>query len=84
MLAATTNLPEFFFKVIHELNYEVEVYPKFIYYEKINEKGEKPHKKAIVNQNIDQNYMKKVLKSDKIPFNELVLSRKSTFEDLLK
>lgn len=52
MLAAT-SLPEFFFKVVHEMNYEVEVYPKFIYYEKITEKGEKPNKKAIVNQNID-------------------------------
>ena len=28
--------------------------------------------------------MKKVLKSDKIPFNELLISRKSTFDELLK
>lgn len=69
---------------MHEINYEVEVYPKFIYFDKINEKGEKPNKKAIVNQNIDMNYVKKALKSDKIPFNELLISRKTTFDELLK
>lgn len=35
------------------MTYELEIYPKFVYFEKINEKGEKPHEKAIVNQKID-------------------------------
>jgi hypothetical protein len=43
LIAAPSTLPEFFFKTVHELNYEVEVYPKFIYYEKIGDKGERPH-----------------------------------------
>ena len=42
-------LPDRFFKVIGDTTYELEVYPKFIYYEKINDKGERPHQKAIVN-----------------------------------
>lgn len=42
-------LPETFFKTVHDLTYELEVYPKFIYYERINDKGERPHQKAIVN-----------------------------------
>lgn len=46
-------LPDAFYKSTHDMNYEVEIYPKFVYYEKINEKGDKPHKKAIVNRNID-------------------------------
>lgn len=33
--------------------YELEIYPKLVYYEKINEKGERPHNKAIVNQKVD-------------------------------
>ena len=52
-MGAPVALPEYFFKVAHDMNYELEVYPKFIYYEKITDKGEKPHKKAIVNRNID-------------------------------
>jgi len=28
--------------------------------------------------------LKKVLKTDKIPFNELLISRKKTFEDVLR
>ncbi len=62
----------------------MEVYPKFFYYEKINDKGERPHQKAIVNQKIDQNYVKKVLKQDKLPFFEMLISRKKTFEEVLK
>lgn len=78
------QLPDQFFKTVNDVIYELEVYPKFIYYERVTDKGEKPHKKAIVNQKIDPSYMKKVVKSEKIPFYELCVSRKSTFEDLLK
>lgn len=61
-------MPEAFFKTIGEVTYELEIYPKHIYYERINDKGERPHQKAVVNQKVDPNYMKKTLKSDKLPF----------------
>lgn len=65
--------------------YELEVYPKFIYFEKITDKGERPHQKAIINQKIDPSYMKKSMKpNDKLPFFELFISRKATFEEVLK
>lgn len=49
-------------KIVDEWTYELEVHPKFIYYEKISERGERPHNKAIVNQRIDQAYIKKNMK----------------------
>ena len=81
---ALNQLPENFYKQIGDTTYELEVYPKFFYYEKINDKGERPHQKAIVNQKIDQQYLKKVIKQDKIPFFEMLVSKKKTFEDVLK
>lgn len=42
-------VPEAFFKTIGETSYELEIYPKHIYYERINEKGERPHSKAVIN-----------------------------------
>ncbi len=30
------------------------------------------------------NYVKKVLKSDKIPFNEMLVSRKTTFDEVIR
>jgi hypothetical protein len=47
------QLPENLFKIVGDTSYELEVYPKFIYFEKITEKGERPHQKAIINQKID-------------------------------
>ena len=84
ILSSLQQLPEAFYKTVGDHIYELEVYPKFLYYAKINEKGERPHEMAIVNQTIDQNYMKKVIKSEKIPFKEIYLSRKTTFEELLQ
>ena len=71
--------PTLFSKASGDSLYELEVYPKFIYYERITDKGERPHRKAIVNQKVDTSYLKK-LKLDKIPFFELYISRKATFE----
>lgn len=84
VVAGTQSIPEAFFKQIGDITYELEIYPKFFYYERINDKGERPHQKAIVNQKIDLNYMKKVLKSDKLPFFEMLISRKTTFEEAIK
>ena len=36
-------IPDHFFKEVGDTTYELEVYPKFLYFEKINERGEKPH-----------------------------------------
>ncbi len=64
------------------MTYELDVYPKFLYFEKITDKGERPHKKAILNRKIDHSYIKK--NEGKLPFFELLVFRKTTFEDLLK
>jgi hypothetical protein len=41
------------------ITYELEVYPKFVYFERVSEKGDRPHQKAIVGQRIDPGYLKK-------------------------
>lgn len=64
------------------MTYELEVNPKFVYFEKINEKGERPHQKAVVNQKIGVQYVKK--NQGKLPFFELQVSRKTTFEEVLR
>jgi hypothetical protein len=33
--------------VVGDVTYELEVYPKYLYFEKVNEKGERPHVKSI-------------------------------------
>jgi hypothetical protein len=43
VIAGTQQVPDHFFKSIGDLTYELEVYPKHFYYEKISDKGEKPH-----------------------------------------
>jgi hypothetical protein len=53
------QIPSLFYKTIGETNYELDVYPKFMYFQRINDKGEKPHQKAIVNRKIDASYIKK-------------------------
>ena len=54
------QLPENLFKIVGDTSYELEVYPKFVYFEKITDKGERPHQKAIINQKIDTQYLKKM------------------------
>ncbi|CDW76980.1 ubiquitin carboxyl-terminal hydrolase 15 [Stylonychia lemnae] len=81
---SSQQVPDPFFKTLGDITFELEVYPKFMYYEKINDKGERPHQKAVVNHKIDPNYLKKVLKQDKLPFQELLISRKKTFEEVLR
>ena len=84
IIAGNQQISEQFFKIVGDMTYELEVYPKFFYYEKISDKGERPHQKAIVNQKIDVAYVKKVLKQDKLPFYEMLISRKTTFEEVLR
>lgn len=63
--------------------FELEVSPRIVYLGKINEQGLRPHKNAIQNKTVDALYLKKTLKSETIPFEELELSKKTTFNQLL-
>ena len=43
----TIAVNERFIKVVGDVTYELEIYPKYMYYEKITDKGERPHIKSI-------------------------------------
>lgn len=66
-----------------DIVYELELNPRLIYLGKINDKGEKIHKNLVVKHKIDMNYLKKVVKSETIPFEELELSKNTTFNQVL-
>lgn len=55
-------------KVVGSEIYELELFPRFVYFQKVGLDGLKPHEKAIQNKKVDVNYVKKTLKSDKVPF----------------
>ena len=74
---------EDFIKRVGDITYELEIYPKMIYLAKISVTGEKPYKKLIVNHVIDYNHLKKVLKLDTLPVEELQLSRKKTLVEVM-
>jgi len=76
------SVPSQFFRTIGDTIYELDVYPKFLYFEKISDKGEKLHQKALANRRIDLAYIKK--NQGKLPFHELLVSRKTTFEEILR
>jgi hypothetical protein len=59
-LTSSINTSERLTKQLGDLTYELEIYPKFLYFEKIADNGDKPHYRAIVNQKIDSNYVKKM------------------------
>ena len=61
------------------LVYELEINPRVIYLGKVTDTGERPHRAAIQNRKVDMHYLKKNLKSESIPFEELELSKKTTF-----
>ena len=49
-----------------------------LYLALVTDKGEKPHIKAVINGKVDFNYLKKVVKSESLPFEELQVSRKTS------
>jgi hypothetical protein len=51
------------------------MFPKVLYFDKILRNGEKANQKCIKNNNIDHNYLRKVLKSNTIPFYELMITK---------
>jgi len=54
-----------------EFVYELEIYPLICYLALVTDQGDKPHKKAVVNGKVDFNYLRKVVKTDSLPFEEL-------------
>ena len=54
-----------------EFVYELEIYPSILYLALVTDKGEKPHVRAVVNGHVDFNYLRKVAKTDSLPFEEL-------------
>ena len=50
----------------------------------VNSKGEKPFQKVVTNGRVDYNYLKKVVKTDSLPFEELQVSRKTTLHQVLQ
>ena len=58
-------------KRILDTIYELEVHPKLFYLALVTEKGDKPHKQAVVNGRVDFNYLRRVVKTDSLPFKEM-------------
>lgn len=71
-------------KVKEDVQFELEFYPRLVYFQKVDQDGVKPHKECILNFEIDQGYMKKYIKADQIPFYELSITKKGTLELMLK
>ena len=44
----------------------------------VSDKGEKPYVKAVINGKVDFNYLRKVVHTDSLPFEELQVSRKTS------
>ena len=55
-------------KRVGDTIFELEVHPNNFYLSCVTEKGDKPHKSAVVNGRVDFNYIKRVLKTDTLPF----------------
>ena len=54
-----------------EFVYELEVNPCMLYLSLVTEKGEKQHLKAVVNGKVDFIYLRRVARTDSLPFEEL-------------
>lgn len=67
-----------------EFVYELEISPNLMYLALVNEKGEKPHFKAVINGKVDFNYLRKVARTDNLPFEELQVSRKTQLYQVLQ
>jgi len=67
-----------------EFVYELEIYPLIFYLAVVSSSGEKPHQKAVVNGKVDFNYIRKVAKTDNLPFEELQVSRKTSLFQVLQ
>lgn len=68
---------------VGQIVFELEIYPNLIYLTKVSDKGEKLYNKAVVNGKVDYNYLRRVVKTDSLPFKELQLSRKATLHQVL-
>ena len=58
-------------KRVGDTIYELEVNPNVFYLGLVSDKGERPHRSAVVNGRVDFNYLKRVVKTDTLPFKEM-------------
>ena len=54
-----------------------------LYLALVSDKGEKPYVKAVINGKVDFNYLRKVVHTDSLPFEELQVSRKTSLFQVL-
>ena len=66
-----------------DIQYELEIYPRLIYFDKVSEEGQKPFEHAVIDHKFDNKVLKD-LKMDKIPLYELSMTKKSTCDMILK
>ena len=67
-----------FQKVVNDAQYSLEIYPKIIYFQMVQKDGKKPH------QDQTKDYKADVNKEGKISFNELSITKKATFDTVMK
>ena len=70
-------------KRVGDTIYELEVNPNHFYLGLVSEKGDRPHRQAVVNGRVDINYLKRVVKTDSLPFEEMQVSRKTSMNQVL-
>lgn len=72
-----------YIQVKADIAFELEISPKVIYLAGVDQSGELLHAKLVQQNKVDFQLLKRVLKLDTLPFEELQLSRKTTFDWLL-
>ena len=70
-------------KRVGDTIFMLEVNPNNFYLGCVTDKGEKPHSNAVINGRVDFNYVKRVLKTDTLPFEEMHVSCKTTLHQVL-
>ena len=70
-------------KKVGDIVYELEVNPNLIYLGLVADSGERTYRQAVSNGRLDLNYVKRVLKMQRVPFEEIEVSRKTTLHSIL-
>ena len=61
--------------------FDLEIYPRLIYFERVDKNGYKPHEGCVADGKISPDIAKK---NNPIPLHELSITKKATFDMLLK
>mmetsp|Transcript_11751 Transcript_11751/g.18015 ORF Transcript_11751/g.18015 Transcript_11751/m.18015 type:complete len:137 (+) Transcript_11751:542-952(+) len=80
----TSEVHQFFIKRAGNVTLELEISPVLLYCGWVTPEGERPYKKAIVNESVDWKYVKEVLQMDTLPFKEVALSKTANFNDFFE